>query len=192
MLGGTSFPLEISVKAYITAHSIPSCALYWDLFSIMVCMGRQGFTRKECSDKIYSAKRGRTGSSALEGELVASMTHKHPLCLFGEGSELARLDQGFAMCNTYDHWIGSGPQVSYQAELSNQIRIYTEGVIGQIGLAHTPAHHLAHVLLNQVGMQWNAIVGFIYSFYLDLVAKCKFDTSKQGMEACCALYCCYF
>jgi hypothetical protein len=44
VLRGTSFPSEISVKAYITAHTIPSCALYWDLFSIMVCMGRQGLT----------------------------------------------------------------------------------------------------------------------------------------------------
>jgi hypothetical protein len=177
VLGGTSFPSEPSVTTYITTHAIPSCALYWDLFSIMVCMGRQGLTGKERSDKIYSAERGRTGS-ALEGELVASMTHKRPLCLFGEGSELARLDQGFAMCKTYDHWIGGGTHVSYRAELSTQIRIYTEGILGQIGVAHTPAHHLAHVLLNQVGMQWNAIVGFIDSFYLDLVAKCKFDSTK--------------
>jgi hypothetical protein len=177
VLGGTSFPSEASVKTYITAHTNTSCALCWDMFSSMVYMGRQGLTGKERSHKIYSAERGRTGS-ALEGELVTSMTHKHPLCLFGEGSELARLDQGFAMCKTYDHWIGGGAHVSYRVELSNQIRIYTDGVLGQIGVAHTPAHHLAHVLLNQVGMQWNAIVGFIDSFYLDLVAKCKFDSSK--------------
>jgi hypothetical protein len=137
VLGGTSFPSEAAVKTYITAHTITSCALYWDLFSIMVCMGRQGLTGKERSDKIYSAEHGRTGS-ALEGELFASMTQKGPLCLFGEGSELARLDQGFSMCKTYDHWIGSGAHVSYRAELSNPIRIYTEGVLGQIGVAHTP------------------------------------------------------
>jgi hypothetical protein len=106
------------------------------------------------------------------------MTHKRPLCLYGEGSQLARLDQGFAMCKTYKHWIGGGSHVSYQAELSSQIRIYTEGIVGQIGTTQTPAHHLAHVLLNEVGMQWNSIVGFIDMFYLDLVAKCKFDTTK--------------
>jgi hypothetical protein len=44
VLGGTSFPSELSVKTYITTHNIPSCALYWDLFSLMVCMGRQGLT----------------------------------------------------------------------------------------------------------------------------------------------------
>jgi hypothetical protein len=151
VLSGTSFPSEVSVGSYITTHSIPSCALYWDLFSIMVCMGRQGLTGKERSDRIYSAERGRTGS-ALEGELVASMTHKRPLCLFGEGNQLARLDQGFAMCKTYDHWIGGSEHVSYRTELSTQVRVYTDGIIGQIGHGQTPAHHLAHVLLNQVGM----------------------------------------
>jgi hypothetical protein len=32
--------------------------------------------------------------------------------------------------------------------------------MGQIGDPTTPAHHLAQVLLNQVGMQWNSIVGY--------------------------------
>jgi hypothetical protein len=106
------------------------------------------------------------------------MTHKRPLCLFGDGSQLARLDQGFAMCKTYEHWIGGGEHVSYRTELSTQVRVYTDGVIGQIGNGQTPAHLLAHVLLNQVGMQWNALIGFIDTFYLDLVAKCKFDSGK--------------
>jgi hypothetical protein len=142
-------------------------------------MGGEGLMGKERSDRIYSAQKGRAGS-ALEGELVASMTHKRPLCLYGEGTppHLARMDQGFAMCDTYEHWIGAGSHVSYRAELSNQLRIYTEGVLGQIGVAKTPAHQLAQVLLNEVGMQWNAIVGFIDMFYLDLVAKCKFDAIK--------------
>jgi hypothetical protein len=65
-------------------------------------MGADGLTGKEGSDRIYSAERGCTGS-ALEGELVASMSHKRPLCLFGEGNKLARLDEGFAMlCKTYE------------------------------------------------------------------------------------------
>ena len=55
-----------------------------------------------------SAERGRTGST-LQGELVASMTHKRPLCLFGGGlAKLARLNQDFTMCKTYERWIGVG------------------------------------------------------------------------------------
>jgi hypothetical protein len=50
--------------------------------------------------------------------------------------------------------------------------------LGQIGPPSTPAHYLAQVLLNQVGMQWNAIIGFVDMFYLELVAKCKFDATK--------------
>jgi hypothetical protein len=177
VLGGTTFTSEADIRSYITTHEIPSCALYWDLFSIMVCMGAKGLTGKERSDRIYSAERGRTGS-ALEGELVASMSHKRPLCLYGEGSKLARLDEGFAMCKTYDQWIGSGNQESYRQELSTQILVYTNGILGQIGAPSTPAHHLAQVLLNQVGMQWNAVIGFIDMFYLELVAKAKFDSGK--------------
>jgi hypothetical protein len=117
-LSGTAFASEADVKAYIKLHDIPLCALYWDLFSIMVCMGAEGLTGKERSDRIYSAEKGRTGS-ALEGELVTSMSHKYPLCLYGEGTRLARLDAGFAMCKTYEQWIGGGNQVSYRAELSS-------------------------------------------------------------------------
>jgi hypothetical protein len=176
-LSSTTFASEADVKAYIKLHDIPSCALYWDLFSIMVCMGAEGLTGKERSDRIYSAEKGRTGS-ALEGELVASMSHKRPLCLYGEGTRLARLDAGFAMCKTYEQWIGGGNQVSYRAELSSQLLVYSDGIMGQIGPPSTPAHYLAQVLLTQVGMQWNAVVGFVDMFYLELVAKCKFDPTK--------------
>ena len=176
-IGGTTFSSEGQVGNYITTHSAPSCAMCWDLFSIMVCMGAQGASGKERADKIYSAERGRTGS-ALEGDLVASMTHKRPLCLFGEGSKLARLDQGFAMCKTCDHWIGAGDNVSYRDELTTQIRSYTEGIMGQVGDAETPASLLAHFLLSLNTMQWTAISGFMDMFYLDLVAKCKFDPGK--------------
>jgi hypothetical protein len=174
VLGGTTFTSEADIRNYITLHEIPSCAMYWDLFSVMVCMGAQGLTGKERSDRIYLAERGRTGS-ALEGELVASMSHKRPLCLYGEGSKLARLDEGFAMCKTYDQWIGGRNQVSYRQDLSTQILVYTDGIIGQIGPPLTPAHNLA---LTKVGMQWNVVVGFIDMFYLELVAKAKFDSVK--------------
>jgi hypothetical protein len=177
-LGGTIFISEADVTAYTRAHDIPSCALYWDLFSIMVCMGAEGLPGKERSDIIYSAEKSRTGS-ALAGELVASMSHKHPLCLYGEGTKLTRLDEGFAMCKTYEQWIGGGSQVSYRQELTNQLLVYTDGIIGQIGNPVTPAaHQLAQVLLNKVGMQWNAIVGFIDMIYFELVAKAKFEPGK--------------
>jgi hypothetical protein len=163
---------EADVRSYITTHEIPSFALYWDLFSIMVCMGAKRLTGKERSNRIYSAEWGRTGS-ALEGELVASVSHKRPLCLYGEGSRLARLDEGFAMCKTYDQWIGSGNQESYCQELCTQIQVYTNGILGQIGVPLTPAHYLAQVLLTQVGMQWNAVVGFIDMFIDFKIVKAK-------------------
>lgn len=107
------------------------------------------------------------------------MSHKRPLCLYGKGTRLTRVGTSFAMCKTYEHWVGGGGQVSYRAELSGQLLVFTDGILGQIGVALTPArHHLAQVLLNQVGIQWNAVVGFIDMLYLELVAKCKFDPVK--------------
>ena len=87
-IGIPVFSSDAQLGNYITMHKVLSCTMYWDLFSIMVYMGGQGLSGKERADKIYLAERGRTGS-ALEGELVASMTHKRPLCLYGEGSKLA-------------------------------------------------------------------------------------------------------
>ena len=99
-----------------------------DAFQEEIRLGGQGLSGKERADKIYLAGRGRT-SSALEGELVASMTHKRPLCLYEEGSKLARLDQGFAMCKTYEQWIGAGDHVCYRDELTTQIQNYTDGIM---------------------------------------------------------------
>jgi hypothetical protein len=50
--------------------------------------------------------------------------------------------------------------------------------MGQIGNAVTPAALLAYLLLSLNVMQWTAIAGFMDMFYLDLVAKCKFESGK--------------
>jgi hypothetical protein len=36
VMGGNTFASEIDVRAYITTYTILSCAIYWDLFSILV------------------------------------------------------------------------------------------------------------------------------------------------------------
>ena len=81
------------------------------------------------------------------------MTHKRPLCLYGDGFKLARLDQGFSMCKTYKHWIGAGSHVSYREELSSMIRNYANGILSQIGTETTPSSLMAQLLLTQVAMQ---------------------------------------
>ena len=123
-------------------------------------MGGQGLTGKERSKKIYSTERGRTGS-ALEGELVGSMTCKCPLCFYGEGSNLSRLDRGFAMCKTYEHWIGAKTHVSYREELINQICSYTNGILEQIGDGGTHSSLLVHLLLGQAMERYCPLHGHI-------------------------------
>jgi hypothetical protein len=123
-IGGAVFSTDSQVGNCITTREVLSCAMCWDLFSIMVCMEGHGLSGKERADKIFLAERGRT-DSALEGELVASMTHKTPSCLHGDGSRLPRLDQGFAACKTCEQWIGAGDHVCHRNELTAQIQSCT-------------------------------------------------------------------
>ena len=53
-----------SVGEYVTTHAVPSCAMLWDLFSVIVCMSDQGVTSKERLDEIYSAEKGKKGFSS--------------------------------------------------------------------------------------------------------------------------------
>jgi hypothetical protein len=71
------------------------------------------------------ARKGHAGP-ALEEEFIASLTHERPLCLYGEGTppQVTQMDQGVAMGETYEHWIGADTHVLHRAaELSNQLRI---------------------------------------------------------------------
>ena len=96
----------------------------------------------------------------------------------GKAPSLHQLDQGFAICKTYEQWIGPGDHVCYQDELTTQIQNYTDGIMGQIGDADSPAALLAHYLLSLNIMEWTSIAGFMDMLYLGLVAKCKFESGK--------------
>jgi hypothetical protein len=74
---GSTFDLESWVKD----QEIPSCGLFWDLFSCLAVMGHgKQQTGKERVDSKYSSQRTKT--TQFEDDLLASMGHEYPSCLF--------------------------------------------------------------------------------------------------------------
>jgi hypothetical protein len=80
---GKSFPKGIFVFCSMTkigdwlaAKKVPSGDVFWDLFSILVCMKPKQQTGKARANEKYSSQR--TNSTTLENNLLASMTHTRP------------------------------------------------------------------------------------------------------------------
>jgi hypothetical protein len=91
------------VADWLVAQQVPSGGVFWDLFSVLVSM-----KPKSRADETYSLQC--TNSTTLENDLLASMTHTRPEILFAkkEGSELGKLEDGFAACPSYQMWITGG------------------------------------------------------------------------------------
>ena len=65
------------LEYWITTNEIPSCGVFWDLFSALVAIdGGKKPTGKELADTNFSASRTKT--TPFENDLVASMSHDLP------------------------------------------------------------------------------------------------------------------
>jgi hypothetical protein len=72
------------LKDWVSDKAVPTCGVYWDLFSIMVTMGPGQLSGQVRADKEYSSSRTKT--TVLENDLLAAiMTHEKPSCLYGNG-----------------------------------------------------------------------------------------------------------
>jgi hypothetical protein len=96
------------VADYLQGQKVPSGGVFWDLFSILVCMKPKQQTGKARADETYSSQR--TNLTTLENDLLASMTHTRPEVLFAKqgGFELGKLEDGFPACLSYQMWITGG------------------------------------------------------------------------------------
>jgi hypothetical protein len=63
---------------------VPSSGMFWDLFSALVSMRPKGLSGKERADEQYSSERIKT--TILENNLLASMSHARPACLYARRS----------------------------------------------------------------------------------------------------------
>jgi hypothetical protein len=119
------------LKEWVRDKEIPSCGVYWDLFSAMVCMGPKRPSGKERANNIHSSER--IQSTPHEDDLAASMTHDKPACLFGkEGGELSAMSESFEACTSYAAWIGIGNTISYKKLLSDRLTTFISGIRGAL------------------------------------------------------------
>ena len=180
VFGGFNFTSLHDVVAFVTKYSVPTCALYWDLLSAMVCMRSKGETGKEQSERKYAAHKANV-HSALEADLVASMGHERPMCLYSKDKkELSTLDKGFAACSSYKLWMSGGTQ-SYWYQLDYDFKMFCQGLTGRIsarGRNLSNGDLLAQVLITAMGAHFVKLIAFINEFYRELVDVAKFREEK--------------
>jgi hypothetical protein len=183
--GGFVFCSMTEVADWLEGQKVPSGGVFWDLFSVLVCMKPKQQTGKARADETYSSKR--TNSTTLENDLLASMTHTCPEVLFAKkgGSELGKLEDGFSACSSYQMWITGGE--AYKTVLTNLISKYCEGMLGAVDRM-APYRTLVMSLLTNVVAQWNDMCTFIDSFYIELTNVAGFSPDKAWklVGRCCA------
>jgi hypothetical protein len=179
--GGFHFSTLQDVVTFVRKHSVPTCAMYWDMLSVMVCMRSRGETGKEQSERKYAAQKANV-HSALEADLVASMGHERPLCLYSKDrKELATHDKGFAACPTHKMWMSGGPQ-SFWYQLDYDFRAFCTGLTGRnssrgkAGLS--PGALLSQCLITALSGHFVKLTAFINEFFRELVDVAKFREEK--------------
>ena len=110
-----SWQSDDDLELWITTEQVPTCGVYWDLFSALVAIdGGKRLTGKELADTNFSVTRTKT--TPFENDLVATMSHDLPGVFFHETSDgmLASKEEGFTKCKTYDQWMGSTVNKAYK------------------------------------------------------------------------------
>jgi hypothetical protein len=191
--GGHEFSSMSEVGDWLVKEKKPSGGVFWDLFSILVCMKPKQQTGKGRADETYSAQRKK--STTMENDLLALMKHMRPELLFAKkgSSELGKLDDGSAACPGYQMWITGGEAykavLAYKMVLTDLTAKYCDGVLGAVDLL-APHRLLVMVLLTNVKAQWTEMCTFIDSFYIKLMNVAGFGVDKAWklVGRCCAAF----
>jgi hypothetical protein len=146
-------------------------------------------TGKDLADSKYSSQRTKT--TRFEDDLLASMGHEYPSCLFkaDDLDDVATKEFGFTTCTSYTHWIGAGAKQSYKRILSNRLEVYVTGVKGV--LKRYPSGSVywadqARTLLDKVVAQFVSLCSFIETFYKELTEISRFKAiSAWGLVGRC-------
>jgi hypothetical protein len=183
--GGFVFCSMTKVADYLQGQKVPSGGVFWNLFSILVCMKPKQQTGKARANETYSSQR--TNLTTLENDLLASMTRMRPEVSFVKkgGSELGKLEDGFSACPSYQMWIIGGE--AYKTVLTDLISKYCEGVLGTVDKM-APYRTLVMSLVTNVVAHWNNMCTFIDSFYIELTNVAGFspDKARKLVGCCCA------
>jgi hypothetical protein len=174
-LGSKTHSSHTEVAEWIVTEKVPTAGVFWDLFSVLVCMKLKRQTGKDPYDESHSSKR--TGSTIIENNLVASMTHIRPELLYAEkgNGEIGHLEDGFCGCPSYAIWI-TGTKC-FRGQMTDMLEKSLRGV--QWAPSRTASYYVMVLLLaTNVRAQWHKLCTFVDSFYIELTGVLGFATTK--------------
>jgi hypothetical protein len=174
-MGSYVFCSHTEVAEWIVAEKVPTAGVFWNLFSVLVCMKPKRQMGKDRSDESHSSKR--TGSTILENDLVASMTHIRPELLYSKKGtgEIGRLEDGFCGCPSYAIWI-TGTEC-FQGQMTDMLENFLRGIEG--ATSHTASYYVMVLLLaTNVRSQWQKLCAFVDSFYIELTGVSGFAPNR--------------
>eukprot|EP00546_Thalassionema_frauenfeldii_P016613 CAMPEP_0178901926 /NCGR_PEP_ID=MMETSP0786-20121207/4315_1 /TAXON_ID=186022 /ORGANISM="Thalassionema frauenfeldii, Strain CCMP 1798" /LENGTH=191 /DNA_ID=CAMNT_0020573125 /DNA_START=21 /DNA_END=593 /DNA_ORIENTATION=+ len=173
-----SFGCPHEVEQYVIDKNVASCGTHWDLFSVMVVMGKGAQSGKDLSDKKYSASRVQL--TVKETDLKGAMTHCLLACLFakrgGTVSILEAQKVGMQGCPSYANWSGDGRE-SYRNHLTDLLGDQIESIRETID-DNDGGSALSTWCLDRVILQWTGYVSFVEKFYTKLVNVAKFPSDR--------------
>lgn len=169
--GRHTFGSYTDLVNWLDQNKIPSFGLFWDLFSVLVVMGPRRHSGKEMADTHYSSQR--TNTTNFENDLAAAMTNELPHCLFGKPTgEIGQAKDGFGAIDSFVVWQGAQGNEPYRDLLTRRLEVFLDGLLGASTELPNPA--LADALINNIRNQFTWLIGFIESFYRELVNVAHF------------------
>jgi hypothetical protein len=157
---------------FMLTNKIPSCGMFWDIFSTLVLMRPKGQSGKERADKQRLSERINT--SMLENNLLAAMGRVRPGCLYaskGESGMLVDSKKGFGAITSHEKWRAGVDSI--KRALTKQLKDFMTGVNGNMK-GTDGGFALAKQLLIAVKEQWYKLVSWIDEFYKQLTAEANF------------------
>ena len=158
-----------------TTGDATELGVYVDLHSLMVIMVRAQLNGKEYSDRHYASKR--VERSALDSDILASLTHDSPPYLFSEkknGTTLVEPPKGFGAnvidFNAYD--VGSAcARKTMEKMIARAVKVLRKRLTSRAA-----SDRLAIVLLENAERQSAHLMQFMTNFHQDLVHTCHFES----------------
>lgn len=173
--GQYTFRSTTDLVRWLEEKNIPTFGLYWDLFSVLIMMGPRRHSGKEMADVNYSSQR--TNMTNFENNLAAAMTHELPHCLFGKPSgDISQPKDGFGGVSSFNEWMGEDGNEPYRDLLQRRLEDFLDGLTG--AYTELPESALAGLLVNNIRNQFTRLIGFIESFYCDLVHRAHFPAKS--------------
>lgn len=168
------FTSEIDVGIWIEKHHVPSIGMFWDIFSVLVCMKPKCLSGTERADSLYSSERIHT--TTAENNLSASMDYERPQILYGDSSgDIGPIEAGFTSCKTHDKWV-KGTE-SFKNTTTKELQKLIKGISGNI--SHTAGgYELEKALFSEIKVQRNEFVSFIDTFFQELTETAQFHKDK--------------